>query len=111
MLKGIKGTENKYAIPGCIKAKTLKKKGEIFYRHVTVVKDPDDQLDTWLVCRGMKMLHMRNASYIHGISDGRYAAIISDLLQADLEPFGILVGKPIPMEGTTDSYIYLICKE
>ncbi|MDO4343931.1 MAG: hypothetical protein Q4C50_03915 [Eubacteriales bacterium] len=56
----------------------------------------------------MKILHMRLPVYAHGIAESRYAFLISDFLQADLEAFGLKVGKPVPNEA--GGYTYLVCR-
>lgn len=95
-------------IKGCIKSKTLQKKASLFFEHVHVEGYTASDKDLWLVCAGLKIGRMRAPVYYHGVSETAYFVLISDLLQADLESFGLHVGRPIPNEfgGVT----YLVCK-
>lgn len=93
-------------IPRCIKGKTLERKASLFFRAVHVVNC--SEWDVLLVCVGMKICSMRLPVYMQNISEAKYALIISDLLQAELEPFGVKVGRPIPNE--LGGYTYLVCR-
>ena len=92
---------------GRIKEKTLRGKGKIFFRHVSVESARGTDKDVFLICSGMKILSMRSPVYAHDITETRYAFLISDFLQADLENFGLKIGKPISNE--TSGYTYLVC--
>lgn len=96
----------KKGIPRCIKGKTLERKASLFFKSVHIVNC--SEWDVLLVCAGMKISSMRLPVYMQHISEEKYAVIISDLLQAELEPFGVKIGRPIPNEF--GGFTYLVCR-
>lgn len=95
-------------LPHCIKGRTLRRRAGVFFRHVSVEHSVPADKDLWLICSGMKIPHMHYATYAKRFTLGQYALLISDFLQADLEEFGLVVGKPIPNEY--GGFTYLVCK-
>lgn len=96
----------KKGIPKYIKGQTLEKKASLFFKSVQIVNC--SEWDLLLVCAGMKICSMRLPVYMQNISEVNYALIIADLLQAELEPFGVKVGRPVPNE--LGGYTYLVCR-
>lgn len=101
------GKKKNTGLHGCIKGTTLLRKAKLFYNNVMLENEMDSAKDLWLICWGLKVENVK-ALYVHNISPELYASLISDFLQADLAPFGLRVGKPIPNEF--GGYTYLLCR-
>lgn len=104
-IKGKTKTKRR-GIPNCIKAKTLERRASLFFTTVRLIDC--SEWDALLECGGMKICNMCLPVYAQNISEAKYAVIISDFLQAELESFGLKVGRPIP--NKIGGYTYLICR-
>lgn len=100
--------KNGAGIPGYVKAKTLRKLGLVFFDKVEVLNSPGLTREVLLYCCGMKVLSMKEIAYEKNFSSTQYALLISDFLQAFLEPYGLKVGRPIPEKD--GGFTYLICR-
>lgn len=103
-----KNRKKPHGIPGCIKAKTLRKLGTSFFNRVDVINPPGWDKDVLLSCNGMKIVCMKEITYVKNVPVTKYAMLISDFLQALLEPYGLKIGRPIPDEN--GGFTFLVCR-
>lgn len=103
-----KNRKKPHGIPGYIKADTLRKLGTTFFKCADVINLPGENKEVLLSCSGMKIMCMNEITYVKNLSIIAYAMLISDFLQALLEPYGLKIGRPIPDEN--GGFTFLVCR-
>ena len=104
--KRAKRTVKSHGIPGVIKAETLIRLWHVFFENVRV-EPAEYGLDADLICSGMYVASMMTPPRVEVKNNRRYANLIGDLMQARLEPYGLLLSSPFCMNDGT--VIYTVC--
>ena len=95
-----------HGISGVIKAETLIRLWHVFFENVRV-EPAEYGLYADLICSGMYIADMMTPPRGEVKNNRRYANLIGDLMQARLEPYGLLLSSPFCMEDGT--VIYMVC--
>lgn len=103
-----KNRKKPHGISGYIKAKTLRKFGTTFFQRVDVINPPGLNKEVLFYCKKMRIICMNDITYVKDLTINDYAMLISDFLQALLEPYGLKIGRPIPDEN--GGFTFLVCR-